>query len=202
MKYKNKATTYCEESLTLNADSLPGLLYKARRQLDAEEFEPAIQTLNHAKEHHPSSAQVIDPLLQKSQTLLKRSKTKDYYKVLGVASDADNRTIKKAYRTMTKKFHPDKAAAQGMSKETSEKKMAAINEAWEVLNDPEKRAQFDRGDDPNSHEHQGNPFQGSPFGGGNQFFFQQSGRPRGGGGGFQFQQQQGGGGNPFGGFPF
>jgi DnaJ family protein C protein 3 len=98
---------------------------------------------------------------------------------------------------MTKKFHPDKAAAQGFTKEASEKKMAAINEAYEVLSDPEKRAQFDRGDDPNDNEsQQRNPFQGNPFGGGGggqQFFFQS-----GGGGGQRFQ---GGGGFP-GGFPF
>lgn len=71
--------------------------------------------------------------------------------------------------------------------------MAEINEAYEVLSDPELRARFDRGDDPNSQE-QGQPFHGSPFGqgaGGQQFFFQ-----HGGGGGFKFQQ--GGGGNPFG----
>ena len=68
--------------------------------------------------------------------------------------------------------------------------MAEINEAYEVLSDPELRARFDRGDDPNSQEQQGQPFHGSPFGqgaGGQQFFFQH-------GGGFKFQQ----GGNPFG----
>ena len=195
MNNKKKAEPYCEENLKLNPNSLPALLFKARKQIDAEDFEPAIHTLNHAKEHHPSAPQ-IGSLLQKAHTLLKRSKTKDYYKVLSVSTEADERTIKKAYRTLIKKFHPDKAVAQGMSKEDAEKKMAAINEAYEVLSDPEKRAQFDRGDDPNSHEHQGSPFQGSPFGGGQQFFFQS-----GGGGGQRFQFQQGGfpGGFQFGG---
>lgn len=73
--------------------------------------------------------------------------------------------------------------------------MAEINEAYEVLSDPELRARFDRGDDPNSQEQQGQPFHGSPFGqgaGGQQFFFRQQG---GGfpGGGFKFQQGGGGG---------
>ena len=199
MSNKKRAEPYCAENLEFNPNSLPALLFKARRQLDNEEWEPAIHTLNHAKEHHPSANQ-IQNLLQKAHVQLKRSKTKDYYKVLGVANDADDRTIKKNYRNLVKKFHPDKAAAQGMSKEESEKKMAAINEAYEVLSDPEKRAQFDRGDDPNSPEHQGNPFHGSPFGqGGQQFFFQSGG---GGQRSFHFQQQ---GGMPFnfpGGFPF
>lgn len=192
MNNKKKALSYCEEALKLNPNSLPGLLSKAQRQLDDSDYGPAIATLNHAKEHHPS-AQQIQSLLQKAHTLLKRSKTKDYYKVLGVSKDADDRTIKKAYRTLVKTNHPDKA--QGMTKEQAEKKMASINEAYEVLSDPELRARFDRGDDPNSQEQQGSPFQGSPFGqgpGGQQFFFKQGA----GSGGFQFQQGFGGG------FPF
>lgn len=195
MNSKKRASPYCEETLKYNPTSLHGLLHKARQQIDNDEFEPAIQTLNQANEHHPQANQ-IQSLLQKAHTLLKRSKTKDYYKVLEVSRDADERTIKKAYRTLTKKFHPDKAHAQGITKEDSQKKMSAINEAYEVLSDPEKKAQFDRGEDPNSQERQGAPFQGSPFGGGGgqQFFFQS-----GGGGGQRFQFQ--GGGFPGGGFP-
>jgi len=79
---------------------------------------------------------------------------------------------------LSKQHHPDKAAKQGLTKEDAEKKMASINEAYEVLSDPELRARFDRGDDPNSHEQQG--FQ-HPFGGGQPFMFQQ------GGGSFQFR---------------
>ena len=73
--------------------------------------------------------------------------------------------------------------------------MAEINEAYEVLSDPELRARFDRGDDPNSQE-QGQPFQGSPFGGGGQQFLFQQGGGGGGfpGGGFKFAQGGGGGG--------
>ncbi|OAX80246.1 hypothetical protein ACJ72_05425 [Emergomyces africanus] len=197
MKMKKKAKPYCTEALKLNPHSLPGLVSKAEAQIDADDFEAAIQTLNFAREHHDSS-QDIQTLLQKAHTLLKRSKQKDYYKVLGVDRDADEKTIKRAYRKMTKQFHPDKSMSQGVSKEEAEKKMAAVNEAYEVLSDPELRARFDHGDDPNSPEGQGNPFQGSPFGhpgGGQQFFFQQ------GSGGPQFKFS-GGGFNFPGGFPF
>jgi DnaJ family protein C protein 3 len=198
MNNKKRALPYCTETLNLNPNSLPALLSKAQREFDAEEYEECIRTLNHAKEHHPSAAR-IGQLHQKAQMHLKRSKTKDYYKVLNVPNDADDRTIKRQYRTLTKQYHPDKAVSQGVSKEQAEKKMAEINEAYEVLSDPELRARFDRGDDPNSQEQQGQPFHGSPFGyggGGQQFFFQQ-----GGGGGFKFQQ--GGGGFQFpGGFGF
>lgn len=194
--HKNTAQ-YCDETLTLNPDSFWGLLHKGKALLKQDEFEAAIQTLNQAAEAHPDKRDKVNPVLQKAQIALKRSKTKDYYKVLGVASDADERQIKSAYRKASKIHHPDKAAKQGISKEDAEKKMASINEAYEVLSNPELRARFDNGDDPNSQE-QGNPFQGSPFGGGGHpFMFQQGG----GGGGQQFKFHFGGGGGG-GGHPF
>lgn len=158
-------------------------MHRAKTLLKKEEFEAAIQTLENAANAHPDKRDKINPLLNKAQIELKRSKTKDYYKVLGVAHDADERQIKSAYRKASKQFHPDKAVKSGMSKEEAEKKMAGINEAYEVLSDPELRARFDRGDDPNNQE-RGNPFQGSPFGG-QHWAFQQPG----GGGGQQFKFQ-------------
>lgn len=160
--------------------------------MEAENYEAAISTLNTAKENHPE-AQQIGGLLQKAQVELKRSKTKDYYKVLGVPKDADELQIKSAYRKSVRINHPDKAHKQGISKEEAEKKMAAINEAYEVLSDPELKARFDQGDDPNDHEQQrGHPFQqGSPFGGGG-FPFQHGGGHHGGGQQFNFKFGQGG----------
>lgn len=194
MNNLKKGTPYCKEALEVNPNSLHGLIHRGQQQLDADEFEDAIRTLDQAKEHNGQN-QKVQELLQKAHTLLKRSKQKDYYKVLGVDRDADERTIKKAYRKLSRMYHPDKAAAQGISAEEAQKKMAAVNEAHEVLSTPELKERFDRGDDPNNPEQQqgGNPFHGSPFGGGgNNFFFQQGGFP---GGGAQFKFQQG-----FGGF--
>ncbi|KAI1406331.1 DnaJ domain-containing protein [Hypoxylon fuscum] len=189
-----KASTYCPKSLQLDENSFYGLLHKAKTQLEAEDFEPCVHTLKKASELRPDKNNIVNPLMQKAQVALKRSKTKDYYKILGVAHDADERQVKAAYRKLTKLHHPDKAAKQGLSKEEAEKKMAGINEAYEVLSNPELRARFDRGDDPNSHEQQGSPFGGG--GGGNPFMFQQGGGQQ-----FQFKFGSGGGGFP-GGFPF
>ncbi|KAL3426174.1 DnaJ subfamily C member 3 [Phlyctema vagabunda] len=179
MKNTKKATGWCEEALGYNEHSLHGLLSKARVHMEAENFEACINVLNTAKEHHPG-AQQIGNLLQNAQIELKRSKTKDYYKVLGLPRDADELQIKAAYRRMVKVHHPDKAHKQGITKEEAEKKMASINEAYEILSDPELKERFDRGDDPNDHEQQRqHPFQGNPFGGGGHPFQH-------GGGGQQF----------------
>lgn len=186
-----KAQDYCTESTALDENSFYGLLHQSKRAQESEDYEGAVRFLEKAKEVKPEKQDVVNPLLRDAQIELKRSKTKDYYKVLGVARDADEKQIKSAYRKLSKQHHPDKAAKQGLAKEAAEKKMASINEAYEVLSDPELRARFDRGDDPNSNEQQ-NPFQGNPFGG-QPFMFQQGQ----GHGGQQFQFKFGGG-SPFG----
>ena len=61
---------------------------------------------------------------------------KDYYKILGVPRNASQEEIKKAYRRLAHKYHPDKGG--------DEKKFKEINEAYQVLSNPEKRAQYDR----------------------------------------------------------
>src|ERR1700733_7302382 len=64
---------------------------------------------------------------------------KDYYEVLGVARNASDAEIKKAFRKLARKYHPDVAR----DKATAEEKFKEINEANEVLSDPEKRRKYD-----------------------------------------------------------
>jgi molecular chaperone DnaJ len=64
----------------------------------------------------------------------------DYYEVLGVARGADENEIKRAYRLLARKHHPD----VNEDKAAAEHKFKEINEAYEVLSDPQKRANYDR----------------------------------------------------------
>jgi DnaJ-class molecular chaperone len=64
----------------------------------------------------------------------------DYYEVLGVARDATPEAIKKAYRVMARRHHPDVNPGD----KTAEKKFKEVQQAYDILSDPEKRALYDR----------------------------------------------------------
>ncbi|MEO8235885.1 MAG: J domain-containing protein [Flavobacterium sp.] len=127
---------------------------------------------------------------------------KDYYKILEIDKKATPEEIKKAYRLLAKKNHPDK----NLGDKNAEERFKLINEANEVLGNPEKRKQYDelgenwqqnqqayhQQQNPNQQYYQGNSSQG--FGGSEQgdfsdffeqFFAQQRGNPR------QEQQRRG-----------
>ncbi|GAA5443672.1 curved DNA-binding protein [Microbulbifer sp. NBRC 101763] len=64
---------------------------------------------------------------------------KDYYKILGLERNADQAEIKRAYRKLARKYHPDVSNEEG-----AEEHFKEVNEAYEVLKDPEKRAAYDQ----------------------------------------------------------
>ncbi|MCH8987172.1 DnaJ domain-containing protein, partial [Patescibacteria group bacterium] len=61
---------------------------------------------------------------------------KDYYKILGVSKDATQEDIKKAYRKLAHKYHPDKGGSGDMFKE--------VSEAYQILSDRDKKSQYDK----------------------------------------------------------
>src|SRR5262249_25609719 len=65
---------------------------------------------------------------------------RDYYEILGVARDATPEAIKKAYRGLARKYHPDVNPGD----KTAEAKFKEVQQAYDILSEPEKRAQYDR----------------------------------------------------------
>jgi curved DNA-binding protein len=88
-------------------------------------------------------------------------KYKDYYKTLGVARDASADDIKKAYRKLARKYHPDVSKEAG-----AEERFKEVSEAYETLRDPEKRAAYDElGTRPQGQEFRPPPDWERAFGG-------------------------------------
>ncbi|MBW2516155.1 MAG: J domain-containing protein, partial [Deltaproteobacteria bacterium] len=119
----------------------------------------------------------------------------DYYQILGVKKDASKEDIKKAYRKLAMKYHPDHTKGD----KTAEEKFKKISEAYAVLSDPKKRKEYDTFGAEGFQQRfsQEDIFRGFDFGDifrefgfGGDFF---SGRSRGGSTRFNF-----GGGGPFG----
>ena len=73
----------------------------------------------------------------------KKAKRKDYYKILGVAKDAKEDEIKKAYRKQALKWHPDKNSGSEEQKAEADKNFKDIGEAYGVLSDSQKKARYD-----------------------------------------------------------
>lgn len=100
---------------------------------------------------------------------------KDYYKILGVQKSSTQDEIKKAYRKLAMKYHPDR----NPNDKTAEEKFKEITEAHEVLSDPEKRKKYDTlGANWKQYEHSGAGF--------DDFFSQFGGSRRGGGATYEF----------------
>ena len=68
------------------------------------------------------------------------SDKRDYYEVLGLNKGADEASIKKAYRGLAKKYHPDMNPGNA----EAEQKFKEVNEAYSVLSDPDKKAKYDQ----------------------------------------------------------
>lgn len=148
MERFSSSEKYCELALALNPQSIPALLDKASNLMRNELYEEALSILSKANEYAQGQDRVIKEKYNLCQKLLRQSKKKNYYKVLGVKKDATLREIKSSYRKLAKQYHPDKYRGS-MSKEEVLRKMENINEAWNVLSNPELRQRYDNGDDPN-----------------------------------------------------
>ncbi|XP_050417587.1 dnaJ homolog subfamily C member 3 [Patella vulgata] len=169
-----QAIKQCTKILEMDPDNLEALVDRAEAHIINENYEEAINDYQTASNIDGENRRVKEGL-NKANKLLKQSKKRDYYKILGVKRNASKKQILKAYRKLAVKWHPDKFTDE--EKAAAQKKFIDIAAAKEVLTDPEKRRQFDQGEDPLDPEEQnrggGNPFQHgfNPFGSGGSFKF-------------------------------
>ncbi|KAJ7460673.1 hypothetical protein FB451DRAFT_1096425 [Mycena latifolia] len=135
-----------DASLELTPASFKALRTRARIYLHLEkydqavgDFKSAIQQVGMDGSAGEADVRALKTELKKAEAALKRSKTKDYYKILGVARDCTEQEIRKGYRRESLKHHPDKGG--------DEEKFKLVVEANAVLSDPQRRERYDMGED-------------------------------------------------------
>lgn len=141
-----EAVADCTSALKLEETYLKALLRRAKCYCDLGEHEESVKDYESAYKMDKSKEN--KKLLQDAKLALKRSKRKDYYKILGVDRNATDDEIKKAYRKRALVHHPDRHAnASDNDKKEQEQKFKELGEAYGILSDPKKKARYDSGQD-------------------------------------------------------
>lgn len=175
LKNFKEAKLAAERAIEMDGNNAQAYRILGQVHMENDDFEEAAQKFRRANELSPGVGEIEDDL-RRAEAALKQSKQKDYYKILGVTRKATVKEIKKAYREMALKWHPDKHNGEE-EKEKAEKQFQLVAEAYEVLEDAEKRQKYDRGEDvfPNQggqQQQHHNPFAQHFQQGGHQFHFQ------------------------------
>ncbi|XP_069490591.1 dnaJ homolog subfamily C member 7 isoform X2 [Ambystoma mexicanum] len=136
----------CTNAIKLDDTYLKPYLRRAQSYTETEQYEEAVR--DYEKVYQSEKTKEHKQLLKNAQLELKKSKRKDYYRILGVDKNASEDDIKKAYRKRALMHHPDRhsGATSDVQKE-EEKKFKEVGEAFTILSDPKKKARYDSGQD-------------------------------------------------------
>ncbi len=126
------AVADCEKAISLDPSYTKAKKTKATALGQSGDWEAAIRELKDLQEQDPQDPSIAKEV-RRAELELKKSKRKDYYKILGVEKDADENAIKKAYRKAAIMHHPDK----NPDDEDAAERFKDIGEAYETLSDPE-----------------------------------------------------------------
>ena len=206
LKDYKAAISDCTRALKLDPTYLKARKTKAKALGESGNWDDALREYKDIAESNPSEPGMAKEI-RNAELELKKSKRKDYYKILSIEKDASENDIKKAYRKLAIVHHPDKNPDDAEAAD----RFKDIGEAYETLSDHEKRQRYDSGEDLIDHSEMfsgmnGGGMGGFPMGGGAGGMqidpeillnMMGGGGGRSGGGGFTFST--GGGGSPFGG---
>lgn len=170
-KKAEDAVQTCRQLTQMDPQNFDAHMHLGEAHLLLDQFDEATKAFNQAAELQPNNRSPREAK-ERTETLKKRANRKDYYQLLGIPKTASEKDIKKAFRKLALKWHPDRAKAD--EKEEHEKKFRDIAEAHDVLSNQDLRARYDRGEDVNGspsdnqqHGHgHGHPFGFGGFGGG------------------------------------
>lgn len=131
-KYTQKAIETCTNVLNDNENDIEALYNRAQAYITEEKYDEALNDCNKGKNIENNDR--FNECVMKIQKLIKQSKKRDYYKILGVKRSASKKEIIKAYRKLAQEWHPDQHP-EGSAKEKAQKMFIDIAAAKEVLTD-------------------------------------------------------------------
>ena len=182
------------QSIKLNPYYARGYVKRGNVYMELKMYDDARADFQKAKELDPSVSGV-EGFLNDANKKAEKARKRDYYAILGIDRNASEHEIKKAYKKMAMKYHPDRNSESEETKKMAEKKFIDVNDAYSVLSDPKKKSMYDQGIDPLNPEEAssgGVHFGGDAsdilkmfFGGGSPFGFSTGGSGFGDGGSFR-----------------
>lgn len=126
-----------------NSSYVKAYIRRAQCYEELDLWEEVIKDYSSALSHEPFNTE-YSAFLAKAQAKLQEQKKRNYYEIMGLPTFASLAEIKKAYRLMALKYHPDKVASSGISPIKAEQLFKEIQYCHEILSDPDKKAQYDR----------------------------------------------------------
>ena len=181
-------------SIKLNPYYARGYVKRGNVYMELKMYDDAKLDFQKAKDLDPSVSGV-EGFLNDAKVQAEKARKRDYYAILGVDKNASEQEIKKAYKKMAMKYHPDRNSESEETKKMAEKKFIDVNDAYTVLSDPKKKSMYDQGVDPLNPDEAsagGMHFGGDAseilkmfFGGGSPFGFSSGGSGFGDGGSFR-----------------
>lgn len=132
LKEYTSAINDCDEALRLDPSYTKAQKMRAKAHGAAGNWEKALQDYKAVAEANPTEKGIHEDI-RRAELEMKKAQRKDYYKILGIDKDATEHDIKKAYRKLAVKYHPDK----NRDGEAGDEKFKEIGEAYETLSDPQ-----------------------------------------------------------------
>jgi len=156
--YSNRAAAYmklgkyeqakedCDKTIQMDPNYVKAYLRRATCNAQLGNHEDVVRDYEKLTQMEPDNNDYARQL-RDAKLELKKSKRKDYYKILGVERNADENQIKSAYKKAALKWHPDKNGESEESKKKAEAMFKEISEAYAVLSDTQKKRRYDSGED-------------------------------------------------------
>lgn len=143
----DKAMEDLDHAIKCNKEYAKAYFKRAEIFLQLEKYQEAVAELQKVKDFAPQTPGLKERI-RNAQLELKKSKRKNYYKILGVEKTADEGELKKAYRKKAIEWHPDKHNTKSEEEvKHAEAMFKDIGEAYAILSDPQKKQRYDNGED-------------------------------------------------------